>query len=528
MAGINAYTVLCLHCNGEDGSTTFTDSSDSAHAITVVNNAQIDTAQYKWTSSGLFNSATSDYIYALPSSDWNFGSAPWTIDCWLRTPEDQHNKCPVCIGGQQIGFWQMSSYKIGFDVSDDLGTRYYDFSTGSIAQNSWTHLALVRNGTNLYFFVNGIKKVTKDVGTNTFNKSADALYVGGPGSYYFNGWVEELRIQKGEACWTSDFTPETEEYSSVTTEADFTDDFVTDDNMSAQNYTGYVADDFTVDDAILGTSPVEEVFVEELTLDEAITATSPVVGEIAEDVTLDDTNWAQNYTGYVTDNLSLDDEIKGLGDVKLDFTDNLSLDDSVLGGKYFEESISDDLTLQDTNSVELEVLITDSITLHDISTGELVCASANLDEDFPVFFELEARTGFNCRLESDTMFPEAEGYTGAVLSDKMSKFDVSGTMSTVKTGTLNWTTPRILCDATAFCSISCNLDKSISYPSLSATSFNSVFCALSVNTAFPTITSTGSFVSVGDLDCEIMFPSLFAELKISGRFEDYILRYNRP
>jgi hypothetical protein len=45
--GNDALTKLLLHCAGADTSTTFTDSSSSAHTVTVVGNAQIDTAQSK-------------------------------------------------------------------------------------------------------------------------------------------------------------------------------------------------------------------------------------------------------------------------------------------------------------------------------------------------------------------------------------------------------------------------------------------------------------------------------------------------
>jgi hypothetical protein len=32
------------------------------------------------------------------------------------------------------------------------------------------------------------------------------------GSNYFNGWIDEVRISKGIARWTSNFTPPTQPY----------------------------------------------------------------------------------------------------------------------------------------------------------------------------------------------------------------------------------------------------------------------------------------------------------------------------
>ena len=68
------YKVLGLHCNGTNGSTTFTDVK--GNTVTANGNAQISTAQYPAltgkTASALFDGA-GDYLSIPDSADWDFG-----------------------------------------------------------------------------------------------------------------------------------------------------------------------------------------------------------------------------------------------------------------------------------------------------------------------------------------------------------------------------------------------------------------------------------------------------------------------
>jgi hypothetical protein len=80
IGGIDSYTKLMLHCNGADMSTTFTDDSFSARTVTANDNAQINTAQYKFgLASGIFD-GSGDFLSIVNSSDFNFNSNDFTID----------------------------------------------------------------------------------------------------------------------------------------------------------------------------------------------------------------------------------------------------------------------------------------------------------------------------------------------------------------------------------------------------------------------------------------------------------------
>lgn len=78
---------------------------------------------------------------------------------------------------------------------------------GLIKLNVWTHYALVRQGSKFYTFQNGIQQ------TMWTSNLAIATSTGIPAigvsrsACFFPGYIDEFRISKGIARWTSDFDP---------------------------------------------------------------------------------------------------------------------------------------------------------------------------------------------------------------------------------------------------------------------------------------------------------------------------------
>jgi hypothetical protein len=204
--------------NGLDGSTIFTDSAKGGtHIWTAFGNAQLDTAQYKFgTSSALFD-GTGDYLSTPDSTDWTFGTDDFTIDCWVRIHDKNAHR----------GFWEQytDSDHHWFLYWNYVETCFYFYS--KVGASSWTaryqyiwnpdvdtwyHIALVRNGENLDIYVNGTALtpvVYTAIGSNAIVDSSANLLIGSAYSlnYLMNGWMDEVRISKGIARWTSDFIP---------------------------------------------------------------------------------------------------------------------------------------------------------------------------------------------------------------------------------------------------------------------------------------------------------------------------------
>lgn len=229
-----ANVVLGLHCDGTNGSTTFTDSSISAKAVTANGNAQISTAQSKFPGgASAYFDGTGDYLSVASSGDFGFGTGDFTIECWIYptaypqswagsyycgvvskdASADRGYSLNVSGNGafSAIDFSGWSTNSVNQSVSASL--------SGQIQLNTWTHLAVSRFGNTLGLFVNGslvnsgaFTAAIRDSAT-TFKIGAaefDATYKG-----YFTGYIDDLRITKGVARYTANFTPPTEAFTST-------------------------------------------------------------------------------------------------------------------------------------------------------------------------------------------------------------------------------------------------------------------------------------------------------------------------
>ena len=208
--------------NGTDGSTTFTDSSSASHTPSSTGGSTISNDQSKFGGgSGYFNNNRLRYAGSVGNLDGTSNS--WTIEMWVYpTTEDSNNRYLLNKDGQHnvivnaYGLYYSNS-GIAFNYRNSAG-NYKDVNSGGTPfnYNEWNHLAIVRDGsTSITIFLNGVKVGQKttdltmgydsnrylDIGTGNFN-TVD----------HFVGYLEELRITKGVARYTSNFTPQAREF----------------------------------------------------------------------------------------------------------------------------------------------------------------------------------------------------------------------------------------------------------------------------------------------------------------------------
>ncbi len=216
-AGNDSNTVSLLHMNGTDGSTTFTDNAaGGTHTWTAQGNAQIDTAQSKFGgASGLFD-GTGDYVDTPDSDNWNFGSGDFTIDGWVRLNSLAAVNSIVSqyvSGGNDWVLYTQGDGSVRFYAG---GASIVDMTSVSseVTTNTWYHLAVTRSGNNWKLFKNGTQ-IASSGATGAMPDYASLLYIGAynPPAYFFDGSIDELRISKGIARWTANFTPPTCEYN---------------------------------------------------------------------------------------------------------------------------------------------------------------------------------------------------------------------------------------------------------------------------------------------------------------------------
>ncbi len=213
--GTDNYDKLIASFDGTDGATTYT--AETGQTVTFVNNAQLDTAQKKFGTASLLLDGD-DYV-TLPDNDtWNFGSGNFTIDFQVRYNSVAANYFFIQKNGAELWTIYYTGSNIYFQVynSSDVQLAGYHFAW-TPSTNTWYHIAVVRSGTNIYIFIDGVSQtltVDTAIGSTAIPDVASLLYIGASstGTTGLNGWLDGVRISKGIARWTSNFTPPTVAY----------------------------------------------------------------------------------------------------------------------------------------------------------------------------------------------------------------------------------------------------------------------------------------------------------------------------
>jgi len=183
--------------------------------LDTVGNAQIDTAVKKYGTGSMQFDETGDYLKVPSTDDIALGTGDFTIEGWLYIGTN-----PV---GNGQGMFQISNGYLnsavrgpaaGLNNGDGKWAIYYGTSqqTATAAApsiNTWYHVAYVRNSSTTKLYIDGTELISVSDSTNY---SDTYLTIGGwySTSYLLNGFIDDFRITKGVARYTSNFTPPTD------------------------------------------------------------------------------------------------------------------------------------------------------------------------------------------------------------------------------------------------------------------------------------------------------------------------------
>lgn len=198
-------SVLLIHFDGANNSTNFID--EKGKSITKTGTPVISTTQSKFGgSSGYFNG--SSYLSIGSNPDFSF-DGDFTIEFWCYFDNNTNYMTLLDTGWQSGGLLIQTltgTSNIGVWINgSQQGGGYVSLE----ALNQWAHVAIVRSQNIVFLFANGVKHtlnyhlagVLGQVGLN-IGKDIGA-------NYFLNGYIDELRVTKGIARYTTDFTPPT-------------------------------------------------------------------------------------------------------------------------------------------------------------------------------------------------------------------------------------------------------------------------------------------------------------------------------
>jgi hypothetical protein len=188
------------------------------------------------TSAGIYDAAMMTTMETIDGAKLStaiskFGGSSMSFDGTndqIQTPIIQ----PLRTGNFTIEFWiypldtasrYIFSFGEGWSPADGVSMIQYNgnyaitcgsYSTANAGQavqiNGWHHIAIVRNGTAVNFYYDGVSKASGTDSTNLTASKLDIGYAFTGGSWgTFYGYMDDFRITNGYARYTSNFTPPT-------------------------------------------------------------------------------------------------------------------------------------------------------------------------------------------------------------------------------------------------------------------------------------------------------------------------------
>jgi hypothetical protein len=199
------------------------------NVIETMGNADVNTAITKYGTGSLEFDGTGDVLSIAYSSIWDrFVTGNFTIEGWFyaRTLTSYNGMLTHWRSNGTTG-WTLETVGTGvfFYIWDTSINNYGSTGGGTFTTNQWNHVACVRNGATITVYLNGTAVgSTLSMTGRTTSESTDPLIIGGMWSNSgpsggldseadWDGFIDDLRVTKGFARYTGNFTPPTSTFS---------------------------------------------------------------------------------------------------------------------------------------------------------------------------------------------------------------------------------------------------------------------------------------------------------------------------
>lgn len=209
VGGGGGVVVALLHAD----STPLVDSSGQGVTYTAIGNAAVVATDPRFGAGCIQFDGVDDWVSSNTTSGLGLGLSDFTIELWAKhsgtgedwlidfrttANSDRPHLALATNGGLQ--YWVGTTLLI----TDPAGRR---------ANNVWHHYAVARQGTTTRLFANGTLVGSTTAARSVVNMGASARFILGtvadaPGvaSTEFIGFMDEIRVVRGAALYTANFT----------------------------------------------------------------------------------------------------------------------------------------------------------------------------------------------------------------------------------------------------------------------------------------------------------------------------------
>jgi hypothetical protein len=182
----------------------------------TVGSAQISTAQSKFGGSSMAFDGSGDALILPASQNLALETGNFTIEMWVYGANNGGT-----VGGSYPRLFSLGTVQTTGSIEsyNAAGTLYVEifgssitFTASTLLNSSWNHFAISRSGSSVKAFVNGTQVGSTLTNSTNLNKAASSTSIIGAATAStgnFNGYIDDLRITKGYARYTANFTPPT-------------------------------------------------------------------------------------------------------------------------------------------------------------------------------------------------------------------------------------------------------------------------------------------------------------------------------
>ena len=183
--------------------------------LETVGGASISTTVSKFGGSSMYFDGTGDYLYRPYSPLFALGTGDFTIEWWMNPDSSQNSTSAIFYFFSGVSYFiahnNLTAYPNVITVYVDNyggGTRVLTGTT-TLSSGTWYHVAITRYSGVWNLYVNGILQGSTYTNSAEPVPSSAPLYIGSGPSTGFKGYLQDFRVTKGIARYTTNFTPPT-------------------------------------------------------------------------------------------------------------------------------------------------------------------------------------------------------------------------------------------------------------------------------------------------------------------------------
>jgi hypothetical protein len=177
--------------------------------LVTVGDAKLSTAVTLYNPYSIAFDGSVDYLTIPANQTLILGGRTFTMEAWvyINSSSEPYQHIFKYSGGNNMMFIDFFSGVPGrLGCSAGATTAW---SPSGITVNTWHHVAVVRNGTSVTAYLNGVGGTpqTIDPGPTTATTAIMGWDTGSAPARYLNGYIDDFRITQGLARYTANFTP---------------------------------------------------------------------------------------------------------------------------------------------------------------------------------------------------------------------------------------------------------------------------------------------------------------------------------